>query len=900
MKGNNSEEENSRKKRIIVYIIVIIILILLLITSCSSGFLGTIGNLFRNEGSFVIDDNNKDKNIILNKELKFDVESFEITTDDYKAKLSYSYKNIKPGEFTCSTSDAEIATCYVNEGSVILNPKKEGKVTVYVQTEANGKIYKASSEVTIKTGDRRIELKSTSGTINLANTNKKTITYTLVGISGDVSVSSSDDEVATAIVKDNAIQITGYKKGTAEITLTVKYNDKTYTVTYSLKVTNVKNTGNSVVTTKKVKTTKTTKKTSSENTTERPTDKPTQPVVNVAIDKITIGGKDYDKFNKDDLTGNVIKTQYNESSILLNAIPENNGSHVRYKLNGQTVEAQENGVILPLQSGDNKLEIVVEKDGKSSTYQINIHKPERTIQLTEESGNVIVFELGNKNYTLSYTVYDDYGNPEYETEIANDQYTTSIERYPGTAPTLGKGSITFVPEMDKLNQDLPVTIKCGDITMDTKIRFEIPKDIVLSMCSTNENCAIKPIDIELHKGQNNTEFNLYNKNFFKEAFEIDNDKNNGTILLTDDLKKQNVKVLIEYDPSYLELNIPNTNAEASINTKVTAKQEGSTRVHVTAVAYGNTINDFYLDFNIYNIHQLTLVAGDDAKVTFFKVGNERKKEIIETFETSTSVKLSNYDNAYMYSGNNDCSYYKIKGFSKTKNSSIVEFGLDTLYTLTEDTILYAVYDKSNTIIVLPNILYLDENLDDNKDAVLSLFENKAYADQYGKDKVIYPTASGSYIMNIKNDSSYDVTVTGINLEEKTVCIKDKGCLNMGYAIRDADDNYYLGSSGKYDILNKHSAQISNVNTNNIDLISKNQSFVINKNSEKRLLLLWKWVDSNSEAEGGLYAGKSDAEASKLADALDTAIGEQAAITEVLYNLSVSISYEAPDDACPIQ
>lgn len=236
------EEENNNTKKKIMMIILLIIMLLSLITSCScaSNFFGKIGSLFDKFGDHDITDKPSDQETILNRELKFDTDKLEISVSDSKVKLGFSYTNINPKEFTCSTSDASVATCYVLDGHVVINPHKPGTVTVTLETSINGKIYKATAEVKVNDSDRYIALSSYAGIINLAYGKNRTITYSLVGISGDVTVTSSNESIAKVTVKDGVIKITANKVGKTTITVSLEHNGKTYTADYELTVINDK------------------------------------------------------------------------------------------------------------------------------------------------------------------------------------------------------------------------------------------------------------------------------------------------------------------------------------------------------------------------------------------------------------------------------------------------------------------------------------------------------------------------------------------------------------------------------------------------------------------------------------------------------------------------------------
>ena len=124
------EEDNHYKLKLVIMIIIIIIIILLLITSCTSGFWGRIGGLFNNEVDVPIKPDTGDGQIILNQDLKFNKDNIEFFVSDENAKLSFSYENIDPESFTCVTSDANIATCYVKDDYIVINPKGVGSVDI--------------------------------------------------------------------------------------------------------------------------------------------------------------------------------------------------------------------------------------------------------------------------------------------------------------------------------------------------------------------------------------------------------------------------------------------------------------------------------------------------------------------------------------------------------------------------------------------------------------------------------------------------------------------------------------------------------------------------------------------------------------------------------------------------
>lgn len=346
-KANNNEKENKDTiQKTIMMIIIIIIIILSLITSCSctSNFFGKIGDMFRNESDHNITDGSKDKEKIRNQNLRFNESEIDISVSDTKAKLGYTYENIDIDNLTCKTSDASIATCYVGDGYVIINPKKPGQVTVTLSTETSDKIYEASAIVNIGDATRYLKFSNNSGTINLANTKTKTVSYYLVGLTGKVTVTSSNESVAKAVIKNNVVIITAYKTGKANITISLESNGMTYSDTYKLNVINRKgSTGGSV---------------------------------NILDDNSLLKSLTTNKgtinFDKNTFSYAFGVNWWN-GKVTLDAIPESDKATVSYTFNGEPVSSLKN---LKLKTGDNIVVITVTaEDGTTSIYQVVINKP---------------------------------------------------------------------------------------------------------------------------------------------------------------------------------------------------------------------------------------------------------------------------------------------------------------------------------------------------------------------------------------------------------------------------------------------------------------------------------------------------------------------------------------------
>lgn len=231
----NEEENKHTTTKIIICIIIIIIILLLLITSCTSSYWGKIGSLFGNT-EYVVENGKNDKQERVNKDLTFDIREADVSLDENEFKITYSYKNIEAKNMTCTTSDADIATCVAYDGYVVINPKKTGKITVTLSTTFNDIVYKATCDLNIIEGKNGIKLSKYEGTIILANSTKKNVAYNLIGIKGKINVNVENDKIATATAKNGVLKITAKNSGSTKIILTVESGGKVYEAIYYLTV----------------------------------------------------------------------------------------------------------------------------------------------------------------------------------------------------------------------------------------------------------------------------------------------------------------------------------------------------------------------------------------------------------------------------------------------------------------------------------------------------------------------------------------------------------------------------------------------------------------------------------------------------------------------------------------
>lgn len=938
----NNTEENNNQKRTIIYIIIIIIIILSLLSSCSctSKFFGKIGDIFKNEDTYPIDKDGNYNETIRNKDLKFDTEYLEISLSDNEAKISFTYTNIVPEGFTCVTSDAEIATCYVVDNHVVIIPKKAGIVDITLQTKANNRNYEATAKVKINDIARYIELSSKSGTINLAKSNEIRVAYTLVGLSGDVIATSSDPKVAKVKVENGKLIITGLKKGKSTIELSLNYNGITYTNSYILTV--IHNSHSSV----------------GKNTNNLLKD--------LKVSEGTLTPKFDSKKNNYTVT-----VDYEIDTITLNAIASSNKATITY--NGQ-----KSGEDIKLKVGDNNVVIkVTAEDGSVRTYTVNVirKKSDKTDKDTNNNLTDIKLSTGtlipsfDKN-TTSYSVTVDSstdkisvtGIPESDksTITYNGAILDSLKDF---KLNYGENVIVIkVTAEDGSTKDYVITVnrsskytimldnsaynfnlygenpefyvnykvyKNGEITEDyelkdieTLLEPDHSKDLKITKLekgllvlnpnsSTIGNIIDKTINLTIkYKGDKDTTkltFSNFKYSLTSELDKYDMDVSSneigeiiGTrdIILRTDLFSDKVKVTTSKDHKTLNICSTSKNACVTIKTdsdliskieytgeangptslpiKITASGDGLATLNVTGTIFGKTFKELNIDLNIIRKYIVTLNANKGV----FNMGTTTYQfKVASTDE----IDLSTVEVPYKLNPDNECEYFEFEGYSKKATGAVLYEKDDIIKNITEDIELYAIY-KTISIPVTDDLTKQTLWLTD-----VPLFHNEEYYQQHGEDKVIYPGASGYYIMNFKNETPKEITLTGMVLKEETICIDNDNCLNMGYIVQyrpvDKDNaSYYYGSENNYQILNK------DVNPNILGYQGKDIQFAdeitLKPGEETSISLFWRWVEIDSKS-----------------DIVDTKIGNIAANSKYdetindKYKLSVGLQFRNRGDPC---
>lgn len=846
---DKKEKDNSKK---IIMLIVIVLIFLSLITSCSctSKFFGKMGkslsdsinSLFKNEEDFTIDADTDDEETISNQELKFDVNHLEIPLSDSDAKLSFSYQKIKPKKFTCSTSDASVATCYVKDGYVVVNPKRKGTVKVFLQTTVNGKIYEAQAKVTITDSKGLIRLSSNSGKINLKETNKLYISYQLVELKGTVKVASSKPSIATASAQNGTLMITALKKGNTTITVSIIYNGKEYKDVYHLTVIDQE---------PKQDTTPKKNNTVAANH-------------NVYLSGIKVLNSKYKLNQNFSKTNNyyTMTVAYNEKNLSLQAIAENKSHQITYQLNGKSISNLNN---LNLKDGDNQLKIIVANSGKKNTYVIQIHKPIRTVVLEYSSYDVY---LGDSN-DVHYKIAED--GKEIDQYNVHDISASLTGYQSGEHITIHPGYITVTPTNDMSSKNIDLNILYNNKNVKAKLNI---LNYYLStyaqkydMGYTN-NHGEKSIILNTNLLKNK-EINIQTADDHK-TIKLCSKDNQYCIDMSVNTNNDHGNVELEYTGE-------NTNS-SSLPFKITANSIGISTIHVSGSAHGKKIADFNITINVVSKYVVTIKANGG---TF----NELENEYQFLISNNEEIDLSKYDEPYKIN-TDECKSYSFVGYSQTSDGSIEYNTTDKkiIKNLTHDLTLYAIYDTNAQPIT-------DQNLKKTLWLDASLFYNEEYFKRYKEEKVIYPGAKGTYKMNIENESTNDVILTGMTLKEDNICIENKGCINMGYIIKyspsDSNDwTYYYGDKNdKYWILNSSNGTIRNGDQKfKTDIVFQdNKKIKIKPKEEIVISIFWKWEEVN--------------------DQLDTLIGNHAAkklqdnTINDLYGLTVGINFETSTKYC---
>lgn len=853
----SDDAKSDNRKRIITYIIILIIIILCLITSCSctSKYIGKIGDLFRNEEDVIIDDGTGDKETIKNGELTFDIKNLVMSVSDNDAKIGFSYKKINPDKFTCTTSDASIATCYVKDGYVVVIPKKVGNVTVTLETETNGKIYQATTNVSITDANRYIALSKNNGTINLAYKKIKKVGYSLVGISGKVTVTSSDSSIATAKAKNGILTITGKKTGKATITLTVEYNGVTYKADYNLKVIDKINDDGSSSKDKEA----------------------------LLTNIIVSSGKLTPEFNSNTKKYNVT-IDNNVDKITINATA-NNKSNITYIFDGKEYKNFEN---IPMAVGDNQVNIkVVNESGKENTYTVIVTRNDASVPPKPDlNSDSSLSSLTTNKGVLTPTFNKD--TKQYEITLNSSVKDITLL----ATPSNSKSTITYSFNNKEYKEFKNIPLDDGANVVFITVTAEDKTETIYTVTINKYFLNTPEKEYEVSYDSKGSEKDIIlNTNIFNNKVNTTLSSDKKTLTICDE-KNPSICVKVNTTSDIIEslLYTGEENGPTSLPINVKANGVGTGSIHVVATANGITVDEFDITFKVVQKYIVTLKANGGLFNEFtteysFKISPEE-----------SPMDLTEYGEPYLQDDENNCLYYEFVGYAKENDDTNT-----IIYDLNDKKLInYSDLDGDITLVAIYNMEDKKTQTTENKTLWLvdvPIFRDKEYYDKYGKEKPIYPGAQGEYTMNFKNESDDTLVITGMILKEDTICVDKngvKGCLNMGYIIKDAYNNYHYGASNSYDVLNK-TGNVINWNGNHneddftFDPATNNDTTIGPKganNDELEITIHWKWVEFDD-----------------YSDKVDTLIGNQAAekLTDSsindLYKLYVGIKLDVIRTEC---
>lgn len=583
----NLEENRDNKKKKLVILLVAIFILSLITTGLTTNIFGRIGTAFKNEGSFVLKNSEDNASeVIKNQELVFDSKTLNISLSDSSGKLSYSYDRIVPSEYTCETGDAKVATCYPANGYVVIYPKGVGKTTVTLRTEANGKVYAATSEVVVGEAERYIELASNKGTINL-NTNKnKEVAYYLVGMSGNVSATSSNESVATVSVKNGVLKITASKVGKTEITVSLTYNNQIYTSVYKLEVVNEVSHNN-----------------------EKPVNRKKSRIS--TLSKLTVSNVDL-KFNSSTTSYSVVIDK-NVKTIDIDYEKTNENAKVIYTIDGMASTSLKN---IPLREGAKEIIItVISEDGSSTTsYKIAINR-------VDSDMTKVLEEVTLNGMLLSAT-----SPTTYNAKVGAD-----VDKVDLGFKVNGNNTVHYELEGNVQGTGSVVTdlsLKLGKNTIKVTVKNKFGINIVFF------------ITIEREAPSNNTDIHL---DILDDGYSLDQDDDNHYSIKNIPFEKDDISLSVAcVDPDCKKISYEITYDDGTKKTlddlKNVPLKDGNNTIAITVIAEdGKTTDTHYV--NIYRPVRRVKFDNSSNKVIVEKEFTDIPYTIEEFAEDGTTTKI---------------------------------------------------------------------------------------------------------------------------------------------------------------------------------------------------------------------------------------------------------------------
>lgn len=942
--GNLSNKDQSEKrvtiKRIIKLIILLIILILL-IHSCSSNFFGRIGNIFDGSSDYSVEeDQDKDYEKIHNKNIKF-VKKTGTTTVDGIYKIQFTTEDINPDKITCTTSDADIATCIVRDNYVVVFPKKIGEVTISVIAKVNGYKYVGTHKLTIKEKKRSIALGSYSGTIYLNESSSIKVPYFLNSISGKVSSSSSNSDIATVACKNGLCTITGKKEGKVDITITITYKGTTYKATYSLTVKDKRSV------------------TSKDNDKSKDDSKTKVKSSNANLKSLSVSkGSLKPKFDKDTLSYSV-NVGSSTSKITVSSDKESAKAKVYYYVNDSRVSSLKN---IKLNYGKNKIVIsVVAENGKVKKYTVIVNREKKDSSSDDKPVLSNINTLDNITVSGYDIDFDSYVN-SYNLTVSYDKEEVKIT----TKKTDSKSTVKYYVNDNEVSNLNNVSLDEGKNKIKIVVTSESGKDNTYNLVITR---PIRKIEVSQDVKTLYTEDGAYNI-----SYKILEDKNaTGNFVEIDDYNVNDISYTIpsfsgntSLYKGYISINPDNNDVNKSYELTLTYNKKSSTLNFKVSVReyYVKTIKDTYnFDYNSNdNISSIlintNLFNGDISYEDIeggIKLSNSKgyititssDTDILEvSYDEDDNTEVSDYIAFRNKLKKEGTAYITIKGYvageeissniltvNITRKYSVIIDALDGFFNAfaTKYEFLYEAgkeidlseymaykkddtdqckyyslvsyntkedgtgtsYDLDDVIVVDKDItlyaMYSEESkIEDIKEenmmylTEVDLFHNEEYYKKYNESKVIYPGAFGSHSMYIKNNTNSTIKINKFKLTEYTHCIENLGCIDQGYIIKytKASDpwEYFYGGNNSYKVLNRDDNAVKSTDGSYINEITI-------QDNDKYIELA-----PGEEATIALLWKWVEVD-----DELDTAIGSIK--DEQIYSIMVGIGYETESSVC---
>lgn len=907
----NSDSNQQRKKRTIRRIIIIIILILLLISSCTAyKYFGRIGYNVSQDVS--IDDNIGNKRIVRNINLRFDLsdkeysEGIKVNLSDLEYKLSYTIKGIYAKDIKCSTSDANIATCVVNDGYVTLKLRQKGKVELQIQSEDDTTIYIANVDVEIVANKSNPTNKGDKIPSKEEHDKKKDEEKQKPEKHDGEKIDpeKKDDEKETS--KSNDATLKSLSVGGYSLTPSFNKNINEYSINVSYEVTSIDvfgkvnynkasvyvegntnlkvglNTVNIVVTAEDG-TVNTYKIYVNRLNQEQESEK--------YITNLTVNNATLTPTFDSSVTNYTVSVGSDVNSLDMSIVDANGYNHSI--IGNSNFQTGDNYVYINSYNDDNtdtkQYVIKVVKDAPVVVYDARLTSLSTTVGSLEPDFNpdtknyVVYVPVGTNSLTINATANEDttisglgektinIGNNEFTINTSSgdksEEYKIRVVRYSTNLSSLTVNGYTYNPEFNRdvtqYSLDVPNSVTGLNVS-------GVAEDGISSVSVIGNNGFVVgdnqiEVKVTTPKGETKSyfinvnraiDYSIYYVNSvtdYEVSYESGGTNNYKNIILNTNIFEDTItssKVGNKYILSDGANKIEIESDDIELNYEASASLASLTVKASYASAGVKTITvRGYKDDHLIAEYVITFTIKNkfnvvlDANGGFFTEVSDRYE--IPMLEGDV-LHLSEYNTASKETGI-PCEYYTLSHYNTLSDDSGTSYALDSDITISSDLTLYAIYDYSNTYIdeTQTKTLYLTEV--DIFDLEHNSYNNK-----------IYPGIYGSYIINFKNNTGFKVKLKSMTIEEDNICV-DEYCLNMGYVVK-SGDNYYLGGVNNYHIVNLDTPFADKThNPNDTYKTSKNitiDNIELDNEEEVELSLLWKWVDNNLDYKIGDYVNSN--------------------------------------------